>query len=291
MQVHILNEDMQKAPIGELGEIYIGGAGLARGYRNRPDLTAERFVPDAFGSEPGAHLFRTGDLGHYLPDGQIAFLGRVDEQIKIRGFRIEPAEIVKVLDEHPAVQASTVVARELEPGDKRLVAYFVPAGKTQPTHTELRNFIAARLPAYMIPATFVKLQDLPLNLSGKVDRATLPAPNAGNTLHDSSFMAPRTPIEERLSVTLAALLDLDRVSVEDNFFLLGGHSLLGTQLIARIRDTFGVELSLRSLFDLPTISKLSEHIEMLILDKLHAMSEDEAQLLANGTATTERLVE
>jgi amino acid adenylation domain-containing protein len=291
MQVHILNEDMQKAPIGELGEIYIGGAGLARGYRNRPDLTAERFVPDAFGSEPGARLFRTGDLGHYLPDGQIAFLGRVDEQIKIRGFRIEPAEIVKVLDECPAVQASTVVARELEPGDKRLVAYFVPAGKTQPTHTELRNFIAARLPAYMIPATFVKLQDLPLNLSGKVDRATLPAPNAGNTLHDSSFMAPRTPIEERLSVTLAALLDLDRVSVEDNFFLLGGHSLLGTQLIARIRDTFGVELSLRSLFDLPTISKLSEHIEMLILDKLHAMSEDEAQLLANGTASTERLVE
>jgi len=194
MHVHILNEDMQKAPIGELGEIYIGGAGLARGYRNRPDLTAERFVPDAFGSESGAHLFRTGDLGHYLPDGQIAFLGRVDEQIKIRGFRIEPAEIVKVLDEHPAVQASTVVARELEPGDKRLVAYFVPAGKTQPTHTELRNFIAARLPAYMIPATFVKLQDLPLNLSGKVDRATLPAPNAGNTLHDSSFMAPEHPL-------------------------------------------------------------------------------------------------
>ena len=284
VRVHILNEDMQKAPIGEPGEIYIGGAGLARGYRNRPDLTAERFVPNGFGSEPGARLFRTGDLGRYLPDGQIAFLGRVDEQIKIRGFRIEPAEIVKVLDEHPAVQASTVVAREVEPGDKRLVAYFVPAGKAQPTHTELRNFIAARLPAYMIPATFVKLHDLPLNPSGKVDRATLPAPNAENTLHDGSFIAPRTPIEERLAPTLASLLDLDRVSVEDNFFLLGGHSLLGTQLIARIRDTFGVELSLRSLFDLPTISKLSEHIEKLILDKLQAMSEDEAQLLANGTA-------
>jgi len=284
MEVYILNEDMRKAPTGEAGEIYIGGAGLARGYRNRPDLTAERFVPDPFDSEPGARLFRTGDLGRYLPDGQIAFLGRVDEQIKIRGFRIEPAEIVKVLDEHPAVQASTVVAREVEPGDKRLVAYFVPAGKTQPTHTELRNFIAARLPAYMIPATFVKLQDLPLNPSGKVDRATLPAPNSENTLHDSSFIAPRTPIEERIAATLASLLDLDRVSVEGNFFLLGGHSLLGTQLIARIRDTFGVELSLRSLFDLPTISKLSEHIEMLILDKLQAMSEDEAQLLANGTA-------
>lgn len=284
VQVHILNEDMQKAPIGERGEIYIGGAGLARGYRSRPDLTQERFVPDPFSSEPRARLFRTGDLGRYLPGGQIAFLGRVDEQIKIRGFRIEPAEIVKVLDEHPAVQVSIVVAREVEPGDKRLIAYFVPAGKTQPTHTELRNFIAARLPAYMIPAIFVKLRDLPLNSSGKVDRSTLPAPDAENTLHDTSFVAPKTPIEERLAATLATLLDLDRVSVEDNFFLLGGHSLLGTQLIARIRDTFGVDLSLRSLFDLPTISKLSEHIEVLILDKLHAMSEDEAQLLANGTA-------
>jgi amino acid adenylation domain-containing protein len=286
MQVYILNEDMRKVPSGASGEIYIGGAGLARGYRNRPDLTAERFVPDPFGSEPGARLFRTGDLGRCLSDGQIAFLGRVDEQIKIRGFRIEPAEIVKVLDEHAAVQVSTVVAREVEPGDKHLVAYFVPAGKTQPLHTELRNFIAARLPAYMLPATFVKLEALPMNPSGKVDRAALPAPNAENTLHDSSFIAPRTPIEEGLAAMLASLLDLDRVSVEDNFFLLGGHSLLGTQLIARIRDTFGVELSLRSLFDLPTISKLSEHIEMLILDKLQAMSEDEAQLLANGTAPT-----
>ena len=284
MRVHIVNEDMRKMPIGEAGEIYIGGAGLARGYRNEPGLTAQRFVPDPFCSEPGARLFRTGDLGRYLPDGQIAFLGRVDEQIKIRGFRIEPAEIVKVLDEHPALLASTVVAREVEPGDKRLVAYFVPAKRTLPTHTELRNFIAARLPAYMIPAIFVKLEDLPLNPSGKVDRATLPAPNAENALHDSSFIAPRTPIEERLAAMLASLLDLDRVSVEDNFFLLGGHSLLGTQLIARIRDTFGVELSLRSLFDLPTISKLSEHIERLILDKLQAMSEDEAQRLANGTA-------
>ena len=284
VQVHILNENMRQAPKGESGEIYIGGAGVARGYRNRPDLTAERFVPDPFSSEAGARLFRTGDLGHYLPDGQVAFLGRVDEQVKIRGFRIEPAEIVKVLDEHPAVQASAVVAREVEPGDKRLVAYFVPAAKTQPTHTELRNFIAARLPEYMLPATFVKLEALPLNPSGKVDRSALPAPNAENMLRDSCFVAPRTPIEERLAATLALLLDLDRVSVEDNFFLLGGHSLLGTQLIARIRDTFGVELSLRSLFDFPTISELSGQIEMLLLTKLQAMSEEEAQLLANEAA-------
>ncbi len=293
VQVHILNEGMRQAPIGESGEIYIGGAGLARGYRNQPDLTAERFVPDPFSSEPGARLFRTGDLGRYLPDGQIAFLGRVDEQVKIRGFRIEPAEIVKVLDEHPAVQASTVVAREVEPGDKRLVAYFVPAAKAQPMHTELRNFIAARVPEYMVPATFVKLETLPLNPSGKVDRAALPAPNAENTLRDSSFVAPRTPIEERLAAMLALLLDLDRVGVEDNFFLLGGHSLLGTQLIARVRDAFAVELSLRTLFDAPTVSKLSAQIEALLLAKLEAMSEEEAQLLANGTepATAERLPE
>src|SRR6266581_4424491 len=264
VQVYILNEGMQQAPIGESGEIYIGGAGVARGYRNRPDLTAERFVPDPFSSEAGARLFRT-----------------------------EPAEIVKVLDEHPAVQASAVVAREVEPGDKRLVAYFVPAAKTQPTHTELRNFIAARLPEYMVPATFVKLEALPLNASGKVDRAMLPAPNAENTLRDSSFVAPRTPIEERLAAMLALLLDLDRVGVEDNFFLLGGHSLLGTQLIARVRDAFGVELSLRTLFDAPTVSKLSAQIEALLLAKLEAMSEEEAQLLANGTepATAKRLPE
>src|SRR6266566_1182612 len=230
VQVQILNEGMRQAPIGEPGEIYIGGAGLARGYRNQPDLTAERFVPDPFSSEPGA---------------------------------------------------------------KRLVAYFVPAAKAQPTHTELRNFIATRLPECMVPATFVKLEALPLNPSGKVDRTGLPAPNAENTLRDSSFVAPRTPIEERLAAMLALLLDLDRVGVEDNFFLLGGHSLLGTQLIARVRDAFGVELSLRTLFDAPTVSKLSAQIEALLLAKLEAMSEEEAQLLANGTepATAERLPE
>ena len=263
VQVHLLNRGMREAAVGESGEIYIGGASVARGYRNRPEMTAERFVADPFSSEPGARLFRTGDLARYLPDGQIAFLGRLDEQIKIRGFRIEPAEIVKVLDEHPTVHASTVVAREVEPGDKRLVAYFVPASKTNPTHTELRNFIGGQLPEYMIPTIFVKLETLPLNPSGKVDRASLPAPNEENTLRDSSLIAPRTPTEERLAAILASLLDLDRVSAEDNFFLLGGHSLLGTQLIAKIRHTFGVEVGLRSLFDFPTVSKLSEQIEIL----------------------------
>jgi amino acid adenylation domain-containing protein len=279
VQIFILNERMQQVPLGESGEICIGGAGLARGYRNRPDLTAERFVHNPFSLNPDGRLYKTGDVGRYLPDGQIEFLGRADDQIKIRGFRIEPAEIVRVLDEHPAVRASIVVPREIAPGDKRLVAYFVPAAKANPTHTELRNAIAARLPEYMLPSAFVKVETLPLNTSGKVDRGALPAPTSENTLRDDTFVAPRTPVEERLASMLAPLLGLDKVSAEDNFFLLGGHSLLGTQLIARVRDAFGVELTLRALFDAPTVSKLSAQVERLLLARLEAMSEAEAERL------------
>ena len=281
-QIYVLNENMEQVPVGEPGELYVGGPGLARGYRNRPDLTAERFVPNPFCSEPEARLYRTGDLARFLPDGEIAFLGRVDEQVKIRGYRIEPAEVVRALDEHPAVQASTVIAREVDQGDKSLVAYFISGANSEPTHTELRNFLSSRIPEYMIPAIFVKLDSLPLNSSGKVDRAMLPAPNSGNTLRDSTFVGPNTPIEERVASMLASLLDLGQVSVEDNFFLLGGHSLLGTQLIARIRDTFGIDLSLRSLFDAPTVSKLSTQVEALLLAKLEAMTEEEAQRLLGG---------
>jgi amino acid adenylation domain-containing protein len=285
-QILLLDGHLQQVPIGEPGEIYIGGAGLARGYRSRPDLTAERFVINPFSSEPGARLYKTGDLARYLPDGQIAFLGRIDEQIKIRGFRIEPAEIVAVLDEHPSIQASVVLAREVEPGDKRLVAYFVAATNALPTHTELHNFIAVRLPEYMVPATFVKLGAMPLNPSGKIDRAALPEPNAGNTLRDHAFVGPLTLIQGRVAQILAPLLDMEQVSVEDNFFLHGGHSLMGTQLIARIRDAFGLELSLRSLFDAPTVAELSEIIETALLAKLEAMSENEAQRILEAASPT-----
>jgi acyl carrier protein len=284
VQIYILDNNMRQIPVGETGEIYIGGAGLARGYRNRPDLTAEKFVANPFSFEPEARLYKTGDLARFLPDGQIAFRGRVDEQIKIRGYRIEPAEIVKVLDEHPAVQASAVVAREMEAGDKTLVAYIVPASSIDPTHTELRNFIASRMPQYMLPAIFVKIDVLPLNNSGKVDRGALPAPSPANTLRDTTFAAPRTPIEERIAAILSSLLDLGQVSVDDNFFLLGGHSLLGTQLIARVRDAFGVELGLRTLFDAPTVSGLSAEVESLLVAKIEAMSEEEAQHLLGGAA-------
>jgi amino acid adenylation domain-containing protein len=284
VEVYILNDKMQEVAIGEAGEIYIGGAGLARGYRNRPDLTAERFILSSFSADPGALLYKTGDLASYLPDGQIAFLGRVDEQIKIRGFRVEPAEIVKALDEHPDVQASAVVLSRAEAGNQHLVAYFVASEKARPTYRKLHNFLAARLPEYMLPATFIRLESLPLNLSGKIDRAALPEPNSENTLRDKIFVEPRTRIEERVSEIIAKLLNLNQVGAEDNFFLLGGHSLLGTQVVARVRDTFGIELSLRTLFDGPTVAELSTQIEMALVAKVEAMSDEEAQRIITATA-------
>jgi amino acid adenylation domain-containing protein len=284
VEVFILNNKMQKVAIGEAGEIYIGGAGLARGYRNRPDLTAERFILSSFSADPGALLYKTGDLASYLPDGQIAFLGRVDEQIKIRGFRVEPAEIVKALDEHPDVQASAVVLSRAEAGNEHLVAYFVASEKARPTYRKLHNFLAVRLPEYMLPATFIRLEALPLNLSGKIDRVALPEPNSENTLRDKIFVEPRTRIEERVSEIIAQLLNLNEVGAEDNFFLLGGHSLLGTQVVARVRDTFGIELSLRTLFDGPTVAELSTEIEMALVAKLEAMSDEEAQRIITATA-------
>jgi len=264
---------------GVPGELHIGGAGLARGYLNRPALTAEKFIPNPFSAVPGARLYRTGDLACYLPDGQIAFMGRIDEQIKIRGYRIEPGEIVAALDRHPAVQTSVVVAREDTPGDKRLVAYMVPAVGSRPTTGALRDFLATQGPDYMVPSTFVCLDVLPLTPNGKVDRAALPAPDPTNTVRDGVMVAPRTPVEKRLAAIVAPLLGLEQVGVDDNFFLLGGHSLLGTQVIARVHDTFGVDLPLRGLFDAPTVTELAVEIERLILATLEAMSDEEAQRL------------
>ncbi|OLE50109.1 MAG: hypothetical protein AUI36_19690 [Cyanobacteria bacterium 13_1_40CM_2_61_4] len=278
-QIYILDEQSRQVPIGTPGELHIGGAGLARGYVNRPELTAAKFIANPFSAEPGARLYKTGDLARYLPDGQIAFLGRIDDQLKIRGFRIEPGEIVTVLNEHPDVLESLVIARDIARDDKRLVAYLVPAPGSQPTHSALENFLRTRLPEYMVPAIFVRLDALPLNPNGKVDKNALPAPTPANTVRDDGFVAPRTPLEERVMGIVAPLLGLEQVSVEDNFFLVGGHSLLVTQLIARIRDTFGVELRLRSLFDAPTVAELSAEVERLLVEKLEAMTEDEAQRL------------
>ena len=275
-RVYLLDESMREVPVGTPGEIYIGGLGVARGYRNRPDLTAERFVPNPFEGDI-SRLFKTGDCAQTLADGQIAFLGRFDEQIKIRGFRIEPNEIVAALNEHPAVSQSVVVAREIAQGDSRLVAYFVPRSCRIATVSELRDFLSARLPAYMVPAMFVTIQTIPLTPNGKVDRAALPEPDASNTLGEDVFHAPRTEVEQAVAGILAPLLGVERVDVEANFFALGGHSLLGIQLISRLRDALGVELSLRTVFEAPSVAELSAEIERLLCAKLEAMSEEEVQ--------------
>jgi amino acid adenylation domain-containing protein len=278
-QVYILDEDLRKVSSGEPGELYIGGTGLARGYLNRPDLTRERFIAHSFADEPAVRLYKTGDLVRMLPDGQILFLGRTDHQIKIRGYRIEPDEIVTALNRQPLVQASVVVAREDPPLEKRLVAYVVLEPGAPVTATALREPLALSLPDYMVPSAFVRLAALPITPNGKVDRTALPVPDASNMLPDDLSVSPATPTEERVEAIVASLLGIKQISVEDNFFLLGGHSLLGTQVIARVSDTFGVQLSLRALFDAPSVRLLSAEIEKRIIAKLEVMSEEEAMLL------------
>ncbi|MFN8514748.1 MAG: non-ribosomal peptide synthetase [Chloroflexia bacterium] len=277
---YLLDDQLQLVPDGTPGELCVGGPSLARGYRNRPDLTAARFIADPFSADPTARLYRTGDLVKYLPSGEIAFLGRADEQVKIRGYRIELAEIATVLNNHPEIQASIVVAREETPGEKRLVAYLIPAAGANLTVGALRDFLGRQLPDYMVPAAFVALAALPETTNGKVDRNALPAPDAANMLGDDTFVAPRSTLEESVAAILCELLNLDRISVVENFFMLGGHSLLGLQVIARLRDAFAVELPLRTLFDAPTAAGLAAEVEALILARLDTMTEEEiAQLL------------
>jgi amino acid adenylation domain-containing protein len=260
VEIVILDEAGRPASAGVAGELCIGGAGLARGYRHRPDLTADRFVPHP--GRPGARLYRTGDRARLAPDGTLAYLGRLDDQVKIRGHRVEPAEVNATLAAQPDVDESVVVARELDGADRQLVAYLVPAPGAALTHETLVATLRRRLPDYMVPAVFVTLPALPLTLNGKVDRAALPAPTADNRLHDAACaVAPRTPVEAEIAALVAGLLGVTTVGVDDNFFLLGGHSLLGTQLIVRLRDAFGVELTLRTLFDAPTVAELAAEIE------------------------------
>jgi amino acid adenylation domain-containing protein len=263
VQVHILNESREPVPAGDVGEIYIGGVSLARGYLNRPEQDGECFVPNPFSGRPGERLYRTGDLARFLPDGQIEFIGRADEQVKIRGYRIEPNEIVAALNRYPGVRASAVITRTENGGEKRLIAYVVSSG-TKLTRDVLQDHLQTQVPDYMVPVAFVQLDSMPLNSSGKLDRAALPAPTSANTLGDHVYVAPRTPVENRVVAILAELLGLEKVGVDDNFFFLGGHSLLGTQLIARVRNSFDVELSLRTVFDSPTAAELSDEIERLL---------------------------
>jgi amino acid adenylation domain-containing protein len=263
VQLHILDDQLEPVPVGEVGELFIGGDGVARGYLNRPEQNVAAFIPSPFGDSKSERLYRTGDLARYLPDGQIAFVGRTDEQVKIRGYRIEPNEIVMRLNQYPGVQTSQIVVRTEASGEKRLVAYLV-AGEARLTRSALQDYLRAYLPDYMVPVAFVRLDLLPLKASGKVDRALLPAPTSTNTIDDDVYIAPRTPVERRVVSILSELLGIEKVGVNDNFFFLGGHSLLGTQLIARARDSFRVELPLRTVFDRPTAAELSAEIERML---------------------------
>jgi amino acid adenylation domain-containing protein len=278
-EIHILDENLQEVSTGTAGELYIGGAGVARGYLNRPELTAERFIHNPFSRQASARLYKTGDLARYLPNGKLAYLGRVDDQIKIMGYRIEPNEIVALLNQHEAVRTSMVAARGNGCSEKQLVAYVVLNPEMETTAGDLRSFLQVELPDYMVPSIFVQLESLPLTRNGKIDTNALPAPDAQNTMWAEAFTLPRTPVEERLASMLSSLLGLEAVSVNDNFFLLGGHSLLGTQLIGQIRTAFGVDLALRSLFDAPTIAGLGTEIEQLLRARIEAMSEEEVERL------------
>ncbi|KAF3884862.1 MULTISPECIES: amino acid adenylation domain-containing protein [Nostocales] len=271
-EIYILDENLQPVPVGEPGELHIGGVGLARGYFNRPELTDEKFIPNPFKTANNSseltcsdRLYKTGDLVRYLSDGNLEFLGRIDHQVKIRGFRIELGEIEAKLGTHPAVQQTLVMARENVPGHKQLVAYVVVAPEhnsvERPSPSELRLFLQDKLPQYMVPASFVFLDTMPLNPNGKVDRHALPAPDRESYKHN--FVEARNPIEQVLASIWAEVLSLEVVGIYDNFFELGGHSLLATQVMSRIRRALGVEIKVQLLFETPTIADLAREISVI----------------------------
>ncbi len=259
-QALILDERLVPVRVGAEGELHIGGAGLARGYSNRPELTAEKFIPNPFPEIPSERLYKSGDRARFRPDGAIEFIGRRDEQVKLRGFRIELGEIESTLRSHPAVKDALVTTREDVPGKKKIVAYFRARGSVRPSVSELLEFLKSKLPVYMVPASFVQLEAWPLTPSGKVDRQNLPKPGDARPELDQKFVAPRTPVEEVIASIWGEVLGLNRVGIHDNFFDLGGHSLLATQVISRIRDALQIEVPLASLFALPTVSALAAQL-------------------------------
>jgi natural product biosynthesis luciferase-like monooxygenase protein/amino acid adenylation domain-containing protein/FkbM family methyltransferase len=260
-RVYILDEYYGPVPVGVIGELFIGGAGVARGYLDQPDQTGEKFIPDSFSEEAGARLYRTGDLARYLPDGNVEFLGRRDHQVKVRGFRIELGDLETTLLSHSLVREAVVLVRDDRPGEKTVVAYIVPQrGENADLTTQLRDFMKAKLPEYMLPSGFVLLEALPLTANGKIDRQALAALNRNAAPGGQSFLAPRDAIEELIAGIWSKLINVDVVGIHDNFFELGGHSLLATQVISRLREAFRVEIGLNALFESPTVAGLAEHV-------------------------------
>ncbi|MEA5476035.1 amino acid adenylation domain-containing protein [Pseudanabaena galeata UHCC 0370] len=256
LQTYILDSQLQPVPIGVTGELHIGGDSLAIGYLNRPELTDEKFIPNPFSSQSGSRLYKTGDLARYLSDGNIEYLGRIDNQVKIRGFRIELGEVETALSQHPLLRATIVTTREDTPGDKRLVAYVVTEDQTQ--DIDLRAFLKDRLPSYMIPSAFVFLEEMPITPNGKIDYRRLPAPDASSMPLEKNFVPPRNSTEETLAKIWSQILGVERVGINDNFFELGGHSLLSVRLISEIEKTFNYQIPLSSFFEMGTIAEIAK---------------------------------
>ncbi|HVH12052.1 MAG TPA: non-ribosomal peptide synthetase, partial [Longimicrobium sp.] len=276
-RVYLLDRALHPVPVGVAGEAYVGGEGVVRGYLDRPALTAERFLPDPFSSKPGARMYRTGDRLRWTAEGTLEFVGRIDEQVKIRGFRIEPGEVESVLCAHPEVREARVIVREDRPGEPRLVAYLVG----DPGVEILRAHLRTSLPEYMVPGAFVILERLPLTPNGKLDVRALPAPELGA----EHWVEPRTPVEQALAALWVEVLGAPRVGVHDDFFQLGGHSLLIMRLIARVHDAFGLELSIRTVFATPTLEGMAGEIEARIYEDIDGMTDEQAEQLAAATHT------
>jgi amino acid adenylation domain-containing protein len=298
--VYILDEKLEPAPIGAPGELYVAGVSLARGYLNRADQTAERFLPDPYG-EAGTRMYRTGDVARHKAGGEIEYLGRADQQVKIRGYRIELGEIEAALASNEGVRQAIVVAREDTPGEKRLVAYFTPSGASIPSAIELRAFLKSKLPDYMVPAIFIQLDSVPLSPNGKIALNALPSPQLTRPELETSYIAPRTPFEKTLADIWKEILGVEQVGVNDHFFDLGGHSLLAAQLVSRVREAFEVEIPLRWFFvGEPTVSGLAQVIEQFRIEQAEAdelasalaeledLSDEEVQALLSAEAALEQ---
>jgi aspartate racemase len=260
-RLYLLDDMLRPVPIGAAGELCIGGESLARGYLNQPGLTAERFVPDPFGHLPGGRLYRTGDLARYMADGTLEFIERLDDQVKVRGFRIELGEIESALLLHPGVRGGIVASREDASGQSRLVGYVVAAGEEALTANDLRSFLREKLPDHMVPSVFVMIESIPLMPNGKVDRKSLPDPAGRFADLGSNYIAPRSEAEKKISAIWQDTLGVEKVGVHDNFFDLGGHSMLMAEIFSKLEGAFKKELSMAELFEYPTVSSLAAFLE------------------------------
>jgi amino acid adenylation domain-containing protein len=284
-QLYVLDPWMQPAAIGVVGELYIGGVAVGRGYWHSADLTAERFVPDPFSADGGARLYRTGDLARYMADGNIEYVGRIDSQVKIRGNRIELGEIETVLSQVPGVSEAVVIVREDTPGDARLVGYLVWEAGVETNSAEVREQLRRRLPDYMVPAALVTLERMPLSPNGKVDRKTLPAPDIGTQVRESTrYVEPQTELEKTIVQCWNELLNVEQIGLNDDFFDLGGHSLLAAQFLSRLRDRTGVEVSLKTFFEASTVAGVAKSVSAIswVAEALTKQDEEAGMILEEG---------